>query len=205
MLKHTLLFWMLLIVFTNCKSQNLLNRKLNIKNNHKIDKAIFNKYELLKENKSAQFISSDGFLITFIELDSFYQVVKQKPKSSFKTFDIYDKAGNLTASGNLFYDVEIGNIMTYDLNGRIISQTNEDAEYPFSVNQLIKKIRNDFKIDIAVTDPNIFVDRNIEEHPNHTPTYIVSIKKTNFTFREIRINGTTGALISDEIVFSVDD
>nr|WP_294942771.1 hypothetical protein [uncultured Mucilaginibacter sp.] len=203
MLKNTLLlFWILFTVFTDCRSQSLSNKKLNVKNKHKIDKATFNKYELLKRNKSAQFMSKDGFLISFIELDSVYQIEKQRPTSPFKTVKVYDKAGNLTVSGYLFYDISIGKTTLYDLNGNILSQTNENAEYAFSVTQLIKKIRNDFKIDISVIDPDISVDQNIEDHPTPTPTYIIRIKKANFMFRELLINGTTGVLISDKVIFS---
>lgn len=190
---------LIFVLVNECKSQESIYKHKST-SKFKLDRTIFNKYQLLKQNKSAQFISN-RLLVTFIELDKYYQVTKQQPKSNFKKFWVYNKHGNLTASGAIFGEFEVGVISSYNNDGKILSQTNEDLDYKFSVANLISKIRKVYKIDLLNANPDISIDRYSDESTG-TPTYYILIKQASFQFRDIRINGSTGELISDEVIYA---
>lgn len=119
------------------------------------------------------------------------------PYINKKTY--YKDNYQLKAEVNYFYMFPIGIGKKYDSEGNVIETKNWDVKYPFSVDQLIDKMKNDFDIDLIKTS-NIGVARYFD---NNIYIYSVIIPYQGYTneVREIKLNGSNGDVISDRIKY----
>jgi hypothetical protein len=122
--------------------------------------------------------------------------VADSPIEIRKTY--YKENYVLKAEATYFHKFPVGISRKYDSKGKVIEEKDQDANYNFSVEALIIKMRSEFGIDIAKLD-SVGVDRRYE---GSEYTYVVAIPQIDpiSSMREIKISGNTGNLISDQIV-----
>ncbi len=95
--------------------------------------------------------------------------------------------------GDMFYEVLYGKWRYYDENGNLKEERSYDEPYKFSVNQLIKKMKKEYHINLAVDDK----DRDIDVYRGILrkikPCYVVYyLSEERENFKRLLIDGTTG-------------
>lgn len=128
-------------------------------------------------------------------------VVETPIGSQYATHKVYNaKSKLLKAVGYAFSNFGIGIDKEYDAKGRLIRKRNLDADYRFSLDQLIAKLKL-LGIDITKNPELHFVNRYSEK--GRPPAYTIMIRKEPdaMKVRLMEINADTGAIISDRITF----
>jgi hypothetical protein len=189
----TILFIKLILIsslFTFCKAQT--NQK-NIEKfdfadyiDMKFDKQFPTNIYFVKGDKKIQIQYNDNN-ITIIETNTKnrYGVVK-----SFST-----KTNLITTEGVIFDEINIGILKKYDENGKI-SELDLDKDYPFTIENLKLKLKEDFKIDLD--DRNVRINRI---HRNLGNPFCYGVYIPNKEMNGIRIltfSAINGNLIKDE-------
>lgn len=187
----------ILIVFgliQSCKSQ--VSKKLN---NHKTEKFNINKFnnkktgndffETTKDSTSRMMETNDGFYKYSNALNSPYEIRKV----------YYKETLNVKIETTYFYSIPIGIYKVYDKKGVLTTEKKLDI-YNFSIPALIKKMKNDFNIDLLDTyGKGVLIGGE-----NNKSVYLISIlidtKAPKRGSREIKIDAMNGELISDKIV-----
>lgn len=112
----------------------------------------------------------------------------------------------LTFYCRFFYDIPIGKTREYDELGKLIRETDNDINYPFSVEQLRGVIKNEYSVDLFVLpQKSLFfnVKRRRDKDLNgyfYFVTFHTSLPDEGNLYprREICIDGNTGKIIYDE-------
>jgi hypothetical protein len=152
-------------------------------------------------------------LITVIENYGRYTQIIRNVNSNFKNIKIYNKNLLLKREAGCFGEaietinwpvtgLEIGISKEYDENGNLIKEINHDKNYPFSIDMLIEKMKNDYDIDLSVRNQEqpVTVWRFYE---NSEQVYCIKILLSTCLTghqRFIKLDGATGKVISDKTV-----
>ncbi|UFH35080.1 hypothetical protein [Flavobacterium acetivorans] len=105
-------------------------------------------------------------------------------------------------SGAYFYDFSFGFFRRYNGKGELIEEINRDENYPFSVYDLIEKIKVTHQIDLNNTSEKSYVTRNFDKSRN---IYMIVYEKDknkilqNGQSKYITVNGQTGEIVSEGI------
>lgn len=105
----------------------------------------------------------------------------------------------LKSTGKYFYGVPIGIHIEYDEKGKIIKEKDMGKSLKFSPESLIKKVKDNYKIDLLnPKDKGIIVGAL-----NKVPVYEITLQeknKFNSPLRIIKISAIDGTVISDDEV-----
>lgn len=74
------------------------------------------------------------------------------PDSPYLYSCVYDSRGRIKVSLTEFHEMPIGKRHDYDTSGNVIKETDEDALYKFSIDDLILKMKREYNIDIENTE-----------------------------------------------------
>ena len=91
-----------------------------------------------------------------------YHIETTVPNSAYTDIKVFNYDGNLIANFLNFYNITIGVSKEYDGKGNVTKQHNQDNGFAFSVDDLIKKMRDEFKVDITNTRQVLHVSRGID-------------------------------------------
>ncbi len=125
-----------------------------------------------------------------------------KINSPFKNTKVFYKDNlNLKAEWNRFYMVSVGILKKYDKNGTLIEEKDLDVveKRNFSIYQLIKKMNEDFNIDLTDMEK---IGVSTSYIPEYGYCYIINVLnyKAPGLHRQIMIDVNRGEIQSDEIV-----
>lgn len=209
---RNVIFLIILFVLTACNGQNIKDNNKKISNNRNIQqmenndgKMIVKKFDIKSFNANNkygkyEFTTADGIEVIQYEITTSdsektigYYENRAYINSPYKYYNEYDILGNLIISNISFYNINTGIGKWYDLSGNIVKTKNFDADYPFSINMLIEKMKNEHDIDIMDAENCKRISRAIYKEYYNTPLYSIWIE-TNSTGLNIcyLINGNTG-------------
>jgi hypothetical protein len=145
-------------------------------------------------------------LYEIIESGSYYREKIRKTGENFYHVNLYDINNyNIIAELDYFADARIGKSLFYDNDGKITKEENNDTGYKFSINDLIKKLKSEYKIDISIYNEKLSITKSIDRKDNKFK-YFISLGLPNeiMRFRKITIDGKNGKTLEDKIVYAID-
>ncbi|MGF7080848.1 hypothetical protein [Mucilaginibacter sp. UYCu711] len=179
-----------IILTTSCSTQQSLIKS---------SKFDIRKFELNKVNGEVNYTLKDGTTIRRLEYQDVFLEEIRKSNSAF-TFrkSYFISTGRLKSFATLFYSFPVASVNEYNESGKLTKSTNFDKNYKFSIYDLAKKIKSEFKKDIMVSSLGLGVNRGYEK----TPFYEVSIllgPSAKSNRRVIKVDGNNGNILSDLI------
>ena len=108
--------------------------------------------------------------------------------SPYTYYNRYDASGNLTLTSTSFIGVQIGIAKWYDTLGNVIKEEDADIGYPFSIDMLIHKMKEEYGVDLL--NWRGYINRGQDEEYLHIPTYeVYSIVEETVPYNRARNNG----------------
>jgi hypothetical protein len=141
----------LLVLINSCSSQKIKN---NLKENT-MEYFDINKYKDWEIDTKYSPTGKDKYLKKGeerISIEYFNDAVQielntiNSPYYKFKKFSL--KTNRLLLIGTEFYDIHVGIWESYDETGQLIKKIDYDKPYKFSIEDLIKKMKNEYDIDL---------------------------------------------------------
>lgn len=202
---RSILLTLLIILFANTLGIN----KTKDKNMKSLDKnlvKIVKQLELSGEQSQIDGMvystqdTIDGIVYSIQLISGNYvNILSQKEGSPYKNHNTYYLSNyHLRSETTLFYNISFGIAKRYDENGKLKEETDMDKIYgprTFSFEDLIKKIKDKCEIDLLDNSRNNGVSVNWNSEQKQ---YIVTKFISYTRFRDITVDGQTGAIISDE-------
>lgn len=193
------------LLLINCKNTEYVNNTLNKKNetNKKLDEKTIKSLLPFMEGK----ILNDTLFIlgqnsTRYGMDTYVYIVAPVNKNFKKISVYYKNTLTLESEGKLFVSMPIGIYKYYDEKGNLIKEIDYEKGFEnFTVNDLLIKVKKEFKIDLNNKINELSVSREIEK-TNKTPMYVIKFPITIdsiIKIRHIGINGINGNIIFDKI------
>lgn len=193
----------------SCKSQINNNNNNNNTNpvdmrTKKFDIELFTKNK--KNSDKYQYIDR-GYYVSLIETPKHYLKIVSKNDENLKDHYLYDKSNlSLIGEQQYFLRIPIGQYVNYTAKGEIVKSREDESLYPFSIFQLIEKMKNDFKLDINKKTDRLTVGVDYDE--NNNPYYFVRYPiddSAGNSYRFIKINAISGEFISENIAYDYED
>ena len=137
--------------------------------------------------------------VYYTQNDKIISVQKNKKDSPYKSQKLYSKKTLLLVREQTqFYNFCIGITKIYDENGKLTGTINCDEKYRFTINQLIEKLKKDYKVDFSTRKGS---GRGIERnYINGKDCYNVRINlgtSAKSGTKNIVIDGNNGEVISE--------
>ncbi len=124
----------------------------------------------------------------------------EKKNTPFTIVKVFHENKSLLTKGEEFYNFRIGTYKEYDEIGNLIKETNYDQDYKFSIADLAKKMKEEYKIDILKRSPWIKVMR---DKIDSVVIYkiMIYLKENKYSdTKNFNIDGITGKVISEEVL-----
>lgn len=182
----------------NCKAQ------INTTKSEKFDLELFNN----NKTKSNEYrYTEKGTEILLSETQDNYLKITSKIDENFTNHYLFDKKElSLSAEQQFFLNIPVGHYITYNDKGEVLQKQEPKNLYPFTIYQLIDKMKNDFNLDINKKIKRLTIGVNHDEKNN--PYYFVRYP-TNDTsgnsYRFIKIDAISGAFISENIAYDIEN
>lgn len=197
-------FLTLLTVILNINSCNTqINNKLSENIMKTFDIKTFEKNKNLKNGVNTFTYESKGDIISLKESEKDYVAIKSKKDENFIEKYFYRKSNyTLRASQVFLLEMPVGTYKEYDENGEIINEINYEPKYPFTVLNLIEKVKNKFDIDITKKKQKLII--GFED--DIVPYYFVRFPLDDGlnTYKFIKVNANTGEIISVNITHDIE-
>ncbi|WP_395075962.1 hypothetical protein [Flavobacterium sp.] len=206
---------LILFCFVSCKSQETQNNNTIAKNNtmEYFDENDYN--NLTVDNNYSPNINEKYYVdgnkkIRIIFREKTIQVEKTMLNNPYEIIKIYFKNNKiLYAEGQDFYGIHIGLDKEYDETGKLIKQIDNDKPYQFSIEDLRKKLKNEYDIDIIEDynskEPTLIkvgrwlgYDKDWDIYKKNVPMYQIGFEKNNNKIY-LEINATTGSTIKKKV------
>ncbi|MGC4042037.1 MAG: hypothetical protein QM710_14930 [Flavobacterium sp.] len=179
------------------ENPNIQNEKRTMK---KFDIEEFKaKTNLQDDGKRYEYVKNDSVFKLMENKNSFYEESK-KVDEKIKSVANYDKEDfHIINSAKYFYRIPIGKTLFYNKEGQIINEIDNDADYAFSVYDLINKVKTTHNIDLNTSPQTKGVDRLFDETFNRY-IYSVNYQKENEPVKYIIIDAQTGEILKEGIL-----
>lgn len=161
----------------------------------KFDIASYNK---LKINGMARYVKSDGTQITLKDAGAYYTEEDRNDANTpfATTYRFFKGSLKLKGSGSMFYRISTGVSKEYNENGELVSEKDFDAQYKFTIDSLIKKIKKEFDINLLIPTAGLTVYRYVDD-TTKLPEYDIEIPVRDLVFRHIVVDGNSGLIKKD--------
>lgn len=190
----------------NCKSQDRNHNPVNKNNitNKKLDEKIIKSLLPLIVGKIVNdtlfFLGQNSAINT---MNDTYVYITKPINKNFKKIFVYDKNTlMLKSEGELFTSMPIGIYKFYDEKGNLIKKIDYEKGFEnFTINDLLLKVKKEFKINLNDPINELSVSRDIGKK-DKIPIYVVRIPVTIDSLIKIRfigINGITGDIAYDRV------
>ena len=205
----------ILFCFVSCKSQEIQNNNT-ITKNKTMEYFDENNYKNLKTDNNFSPSSREKYYIDgnrkirIIYSSETIQLEETFLNNPYKKIKVYFKENNiLYAEAKTFYGFAIESSKEYDKAGKLIKEIDDDKPYQFSIEDLRKKLKNEYDIDIIEDykdeDPTLIkvgrwlgYDKDWDIYKKNVPMYQVGFEKTNNKIY-LEINATTGSTIKKQV------
>lgn len=163
----------------------------------KFDINLFNKLE--KDDKQVS-TEEDGF---YKFQDKRYRISLYKeiqveetnvnsPNSYYKVY--FKKSRQLKAEGNNFYSFPIGISKEFDEKGNLINEIDYNKDYQFSIEDLQKKMKEIYNVDIMNKNQTRSVSRTTIDPRIKFPYYQIVVNTGKASFNNYLLKGNTGEM-----------
>ncbi len=187
-MKMILNYALLLVLFIHCKAQNNTQKTTQMKT---FDIETFEKNKIDNEYK---IVTKDSTEIIQGQWHSGYDEIIKHKESHIQTYNKYYNTGTLKLTGDFYpRNFEKGIWKEYDEQGHLIKETDYDAPYTFTWEDILKLIK-DRKLDMDAYGFEIFRGSN-EKGTTWSITYNKSEKDMLLSI--ILIDGITGKIIKE--------
>ena len=204
MKKKVFLLLLINIIFHNCIGQIKSN------NSKSIDMKYFNEkyyndweidtsFPIIPETK---FLKKGNNKVKITKGDKVIQVELSSTINPYTYLYTYDIKQEIQLSnGKKFHKMEVGTWEYFDINGKLQKRIDADEGFSFSLNDLIKKMKKEYKIEL-LDSININISRGFFKNRR---CYQISIPTTSeYEYDVYKIDGETGEIllspnIKDEI------
>lgn len=169
-----------------------------------------NQFEKEKENGVLEYTLDDGTMVQAFtgSGNETYVEWREKPESFFRIYrEFFLETGAVKIVAHEWHGNMFGIRKEYDQNGQLVKETDEDAPYQFSFNDIVLLLK-ERGIDALTPsfDEKTLVGLSIHRSTNPSPNYVVSYPSDNPQMRHIIIvDGTTGAIITEKDELIVDE
>jgi hypothetical protein len=193
-----LLFFLWAVLLYSCNSQSQLVNKKTKKNMEYFNIEKYKDWEYDTDwfsDKTSKFLKKES---NRVEISFYNSGIKVSLSNINTRYEKVKGFSNLTKGliieSNNFYNFRIGKDIYYDENGRVTKEVDNDAPYKFSIDQLIKKIKKDYDVDIEKKTKTVHVRRWLSFELNHKPLYCVSydLKDESQKWKFVLVDGNTG-------------
>jgi len=164
-----------------------------------LDKEIVTRVTIDKEYKY-----SDADTVITVSKPServnFYQTIEY-PNTNFKNIAIYDRTTlKLITEGQTFLKMPIGVHKIYNKDGKIEKTINYDENFPLDIEEIIRMVEANLKIDMNVDIKGMSISREINKIEK-IPVYNIYIPQDESIVkqRHIKIHAVTGEILLDII------
>lgn len=200
------IFLFLLLIFVcqiSCTGQKKESTQKKVKSSKIIKKRIMKKFDIKMFNEkqsNGKFVSErNDSIVELIDDGNCFREIIRKKNENFEYYSEYDKNNHqIVKEGKMFSKFPFGKHKTYNDKGEIVKEEDYDKDYPFSIDDLILKMKKDFKIDININKEKLSVNRFIKD-VDKKPYYRIVYPLDNYSFRLIIVNGVTGDIYEDKI------
>jgi len=200
MAKNQIFIVITFFCFANCKSLKSIN-KVNDTPYPSIKTFDIDKFNQFKDEIGvANYTYDDGSHIEASKTGDQYSVIRTTTGSPYSAQYAYHLNLTLKTAGQLFYRIWYGSSYLYDEQGKLIKQTDEDQRYKFSLDDLVNKLLNKYKIDLMKPKEGMVVRRYLNN--SLLPEYEIrypSISDPN-KIRRLVIDGNNGHIILDTTI-----
>jgi hypothetical protein len=183
-----------------CKTPHFLNkRQLEMEKFNIVD------YNRLQINGIARYIRSDGSQITLKDAGAYYtEEIRKESNSPFATtYRFFKSSLKLKGSGSLFYKIATGVFKEYNEKGELVSEKDFDAQYKFTIDSLIDKMKKEFNINLLTPTAGLMVYRYVDA-VTKSPEYVIQVPIRDLVFRHIVLDGNSGRTKKDFIATNVE-
>ncbi len=150
-------------------------------------------------SKEYEYVKSDTIFKLMENKNSFYEESK-KVNEKIKNVANYDKDDlHLKSTATYFYQIPIGKTLIYNEDGQIVSEINNDENYPFSVYDLTGKIKTAYGIDLNTSSKVRRVDRLFDDSFNRF-IYVVNYQNEQEPVKYIVLDAQNGEILKEGIV-----
>jgi len=171
---RTLLFSIFLIIYIPVASgQN--NQNSNNMEKFNVDKFLKNNPH--KQTKYETLENGDNVMLT-TDRGGFAKVITAH-NSNYKYYWRYDKNGHLLFKSTMLCSSNIHMGYYYDRAGNITEEVDFEKEYPFSVDEVVKQIKTDYKIDITLSKDVSMFGRWFDKAELQIPIYLLAFYDNN--------------------------
>ena len=202
------LFYLLLfdLTFTSCKSQSIISPLPNKSKEDTLRELLFKDNLERSTEYPGGYKLLDGSEMQKSEDMDYYYFRTTLPHSPYATKYTYFKNPlQLKREYNTFYSASTGILKEYDKQGNLIKEINLDAGFGFSLQNVIGIMQADYQIDLLHLPKDQYRDLERSLATSNTPpTYTIAFDDVaSKRRREVVLNGNTGELISDNLMFLV--
>ena len=187
------------VIIFSCKAQTRNSTDNNKTNTmEKFDYKMYN--DLIKDSQFLSYgyvILSNGDKLQIFkgsENKGFIQKTGKK-NTSYELYKVFYENGNLQFMSTHFYDFSIGISKEYNENGELIKEIDYDKDYKFSIEDLQKKMKATYNVDIMDKKQTRSVSRTTIDPRIKFPYYQVVINSGIASFTNYLLNGNTGEII----------
>ncbi len=195
-MKMILKYVLLLVLFIHCKAQNNTQKTTQMKTfdieTFEKNKNHLNEYKFIDNDSTVTIQSDDDY--------EYYETINPK-KSFFQTINRYYKNGKIKLEGEIFeHFFQKGTWKEYDEQGHLIKETDYDAPYKFTWEDILKLIK-DRKLDMNAY--GFEVSRSFgfgrQEETTEEPFWAIThnISEEDMLLGVIIIDGVTGKIIKE--------
>ncbi|WP_281336657.1 hypothetical protein [Flavobacterium eburneipallidum] len=189
----------LLISCNRQKKENVIKPIKNLIIMKKLDDIYLNKIqEINQKNQKIQFDENDS-IVELVDNGNTYIETRRKKNHAIYNYFTYDKNNYLMiTSGTQFYTISIDISRRYNEKGQIEEEKNWEENFPFSVYDLITKIKTTNQLDLNSEKKDLLINRGLDKE---TDSYIYliryNISKYDGSYKYIKVDGATGEILSE--------
>jgi hypothetical protein len=130
--------------------------------------------------------------------DATYSEWRSKPDSLFRLYrEFYVETESVKVIQHEWYGMSVGIRREYDKSGALITETDIEKSYPFSLPELLSAL-SDRGVDILRKSEDGSIDGSVSRTTNPIPSYIVSYTNNETMRHTVVFDGSTGAVIHEE-------
>ena len=157
-MKRMLLLLPVIVLYftTPCRAQQFIINDKELTTMKTFDMERFNRNAI---NNVYEFHWKDDLYVTQRKLKDYYLEHIIKKDTPLKKNKAYYFSGSIKFEANLYYDCLIGITKYYDESGKLIKEVDEDAPYKFSLEDVIKKVKTEYNIDLTKPRPRMNMSR----------------------------------------------
>ena len=138
------------------------------------------------------FLKKDNKRVRIMKDEKEITIERTSTDSPYRNVEVYYPNHNIKLLGDEFYSFPIGIWLHYDEIGRKIEEENFDADYKFSIKDLIKKFRDEYNIDIEDPKKVYKCNRHIPQDLKQ-PLYQIGVNTEEpYVWMFYLIDGNTG-------------